>query len=54
MEPKAEKQQQHEHEEAAVEAKEAVSLSFTAPEALLRPFPANPLRIFVRLLIRSH
>ncbi|XP_010767850.1 cilia- and flagella-associated protein 221-like [Notothenia coriiceps] len=28
------------------EAEEAVCLSFSAPEALLTPFPANPLRIF--------
>ncbi|KAF7666584.1 hypothetical protein LDENG_00098890 [Lucifuga dentata] len=40
-----EEQQQHEKEEEE-EAKEAASLTFSAPEALLRPFPANPLRIF--------
>ncbi|XP_069377369.1 cilia- and flagella-associated protein 221 isoform X2 [Paralichthys olivaceus] len=32
--------------EEDIETNNAVSLSFTAPEALLRPFPANPLRIF--------
>ncbi|XP_023251162.1 cilia- and flagella-associated protein 221 [Seriola lalandi dorsalis] len=42
----AEKEQQNENEEEAAEAKEVAGLSFTAPEALLRPFPANPLRIF--------
>uniref|UniRef100_A0A3P8T2G8 Cilia and flagella associated protein 221 n=1 Tax=Amphiprion percula TaxID=161767 RepID=A0A3P8T2G8_AMPPE len=46
VEPKAEEEEQHENEEDDVEAKEATSLSFSAPEALLRPFPANPLRIF--------
>ncbi|XP_044044430.1 cilia- and flagella-associated protein 221 isoform X2 [Siniperca chuatsi] len=46
MEPKAWEGQQHEHEEEDVGAKEAASLTFIAPEALLRPFPANPLRIF--------
>ncbi|XP_040888487.1 cilia- and flagella-associated protein 221 [Toxotes jaculatrix] len=46
VEAKAEKEERHENKEAAVEAKEAVGLSFTAPEALLRPLPANPLRIF--------
>ncbi|XP_071320314.1 cilia- and flagella-associated protein 221 isoform X2 [Trachinotus anak] len=45
-EAKAEKEKQHENEVEAVEVQEAVGLSFTAPEALLRPFPANPLRIF--------
>ncbi len=47
---------QRENEEEDVEAKEAASLTFRAPEALLRPFPANPLRIFVShlsLLIQS-
>lgn len=46
VEPKAGEEEQHETEEGDVEAKEAASLSFSAPEALLRPFPANPLRIF--------
>ncbi|MEQ2309778.1 hypothetical protein AMECASPLE_002045 [Ameca splendens] len=32
--------------EELVSAKETARLSFTAPEALMRPFPANPLRIF--------
>ena len=50
--PRAEEEQQHENEEADVEVKEAPDiLTFTAPEALLRPVPANPLRIFVRLFI---
>ncbi|XP_041822424.1 cilia- and flagella-associated protein 221 [Chelmon rostratus] len=44
--PRAREEQQHENEEEDVEAKEAASLTFCAPEALLRPFPANPLRIF--------
>ncbi|KAG7502887.1 hypothetical protein JOB18_028203 [Solea senegalensis] len=35
-----------ETEEDAVESLASVSLSFTVPEALLRPLPANPLRIF--------
>ncbi|XP_070787047.1 cilia- and flagella-associated protein 221 [Enoplosus armatus] len=46
VDPKEWEGQQHEHEEEDVEAKEAASLTFSAPEALLRPFPANPLRIF--------
>ncbi|GLD68476.1 cilia- and flagella-associated protein 221 isoform X1 [Lates japonicus] len=45
-EARVEKEQQHENEAEVVEAEEAVGLSFKAPEALLRPFPANPLRIF--------
>ncbi|KAK5600320.1 hypothetical protein CRENBAI_026797 [Crenichthys baileyi] len=32
--------------EELVSAKETARLSFSAPEALIRPFPANPLRIF--------
>ncbi|XP_062301465.1 cilia- and flagella-associated protein 221 [Scomber scombrus] len=45
--PRAEEEQQHENEEADVEVKEAPdNLTFRAPEALLRPVPANPLRIF--------
>lgn len=47
VEANAEKQQQHENKKAT----EPDGLTFTAPEALLEPFPANPLRIFVRLLI---
>lgn len=56
VEPKAREEQQHENEEEDVEVKEAASLTFRAPEALLRPFPVNPLRIFVShlsLLIQS-
>ncbi|XP_070814018.1 cilia- and flagella-associated protein 221 [Chaetodon trifascialis] len=44
--PRALEEQQHQHEEEDVEAKEAASLTFCAPEALLKPVPANPLRIF--------
>ncbi|TKS66233.1 Cilia- and flagella-associated protein 221 [Collichthys lucidus] len=44
LELKALEEQQHRSEE------EAARLTFRAPEALLKPFPANPLRIFVRLL----
>ncbi|XP_042369202.1 cilia- and flagella-associated protein 221 isoform X2 [Plectropomus leopardus] len=40
---KASEERQHENKE---EDLEAPSLSFSAPEALLTPFPANPLRIF--------
>ncbi|KAG8004627.1 hypothetical protein GBF38_008963 [Nibea albiflora] len=40
VEPKALEEQQHRYEE------EAARLTFRAPEALLKPFPANPLRIF--------
>lgn len=47
---RAQEIEQHENEEEDVEEKEAAGLTFSAPEALLRPFPANPLRIFVRLL----
>ncbi|XP_068575700.1 cilia- and flagella-associated protein 221 [Cebidichthys violaceus] len=43
VESKAWEEQQHEHEKMDVKA---ARLSFSAPEALLRPFPANPLRIF--------
>ncbi|XP_059183689.1 cilia- and flagella-associated protein 221 isoform X2 [Centropristis striata] len=42
-EPSVCEEQQHEKKE---EGGETVCLSFSAPEALLRPFPANPLRIF--------
>ncbi|XP_029927489.1 cilia- and flagella-associated protein 221 isoform X2 [Myripristis murdjan] len=41
-----EEEEEDEGEEEEKEAKEAVGLTFTAPEALLRPVPANPLRIF--------
>ncbi|XP_070711423.1 cilia- and flagella-associated protein 221 [Pempheris klunzingeri] len=44
--PKAWEEQQREHEEDDAVADEAASLTFSAPEALLRPPPANPLRIF--------
>ncbi|XP_038573991.1 cilia- and flagella-associated protein 221 [Micropterus salmoides] len=44
--PSEVERKQHGHEEENMEAKEAASLTFSAPEALLRPFPANPLRIF--------
>eukprot|EP00064_Thunnus_orientalis_P013408 superscaffoldBa00002176_g13447 len=45
--PRAGEEKQHENEEEDVEAKEARdNLTFSAPEALLRPFLANPLRIF--------
>lgn len=40
--------------EEGVDAKATAGLTFRAPEALLRPFPANPLRIFVRLFSHSH
>ncbi|KAM9334117.1 cilia- and flagella-associated protein 221 [Symphorus nematophorus] len=40
VEPKTLEEQQHENEE------EDVSLTFKFPEALLKPLPANPLRIF--------
>ncbi|XP_049919028.1 cilia- and flagella-associated protein 221 isoform X2 [Epinephelus moara] len=42
-EPKAREEQQHDNKEEDVEA---ACLSFSAPEALLTPFPVNPLRIF--------
>ncbi|KAM6957961.1 LOW QUALITY PROTEIN: cilia- and flagella-associated protein 221 [Tautogolabrus adspersus] len=42
--PTAEHQQRNEQKEEDVAA--CLSLTFSAPEALLRPFPANPLRIF--------
>ncbi|KAM3857076.1 cilia- and flagella-associated protein 221 [Diretmus argenteus] len=45
-EPKAGEEKQHEEEEEEMNAKEDTSLTFTAPEALLGPVPANPLRIF--------
>ncbi|XP_051283316.1 cilia- and flagella-associated protein 221 [Dicentrarchus labrax] len=45
-EPKAWEEQQRENEEEDGKTKEAHSLTFSVPEALLRPFPANPLRIF--------
>uniref|UniRef100_UPI003AAC5FD2 cilia- and flagella-associated protein 221 n=1 Tax=Centroberyx gerrardi TaxID=166262 RepID=UPI003AAC5FD2 len=44
--PQAGEEKQREEEEEEMEAKEAASLTFTAPEALLTPAPANPLRIF--------
>ncbi|XP_067349641.1 cilia- and flagella-associated protein 221 isoform X2 [Channa argus] len=43
---KAEVDQQHEDKEEGLEARVAAGLTFTAPKALLRPFAANPLRIF--------
>ncbi|KAK2856878.1 hypothetical protein Q5P01_005613 [Channa striata] len=46
VELKAEVDQEHEDKEEGLEARVAAGLTFTAPEALLRPFPANPLRIF--------
>lgn len=49
MEPKAGEEQQLGNKEEGVEAKLTAGLTFSAPEALLRPFPANPIRIFVRL-----
>lgn len=54
LEPKAGEEPQPGNEEECVEAKVTAGLTFTAPEALLRPFPANPLRIFVRRLSHSH
>ncbi|XP_056157076.1 cilia- and flagella-associated protein 221 [Lampris incognitus] len=46
MEPKAEEEKQREEKDEDSATKEAVSLSFTAPEDLLAPVQANPLRIF--------
>ncbi|XP_026157413.1 cilia- and flagella-associated protein 221 isoform X2 [Mastacembelus armatus] len=46
VEPKAGEEQQHKDAEEDLEAEAVAGLSFSAPEALLRPFPANPLRIF--------
>lgn len=54
VEPQAGEVQQLGNAEDGVEAKATAGLTFTAPEALLRPFPANPLRIFVRLFSHSH
>uniref|UniRef100_UPI0037E83F04 cilia- and flagella-associated protein 221 n=1 Tax=Semicossyphus pulcher TaxID=241346 RepID=UPI0037E83F04 len=45
-EPKARDEQQHDNKEEDVTAWEAFSFTSSAPETLLRPFPANPLRIF--------
>ncbi|KAM7365376.1 hypothetical protein PAMP_016309 [Pampus punctatissimus] len=45
--PRAEEEQQQGNEEEDEEAKKpGDNFTFSAPEALLRPFPANPLRIF--------
>ncbi|XP_026015848.1 cilia- and flagella-associated protein 221 isoform X1 [Astatotilapia calliptera] len=38
--------EQHDEQDKDAETKDDSSLSFCAPENLLRPFPANPLRIF--------
>lgn len=40
--------EQHDEQDKDAETKDDSSLTFCAPENLLRPFPANPLRIFVR------
>ncbi|XP_047432471.1 cilia- and flagella-associated protein 221 [Mugil cephalus] len=42
----AEEEQRENEEEEEEEEEERVTFSFTAPEALLKPPPANPLRIF--------
>lgn len=48
-------QTEGEDEDEGVEALTSISLSFTAPEGLSRPVPADPLRIFVRLLfLQTH
>lgn len=44
-------EEQHGKEEEDAGANEAASLTFSLPEALLRPPPANPLRIFVSFVI---